>query len=585
MHGSVSAQLKANFTFQQPICGTLTVQFTNTSQNATTFFWFFSPGFSSTPNPQKTFGSYGVYDVMLIASSITSKNDTIIKQVVISPPPSFNMSGNPQKICPGKTATISATNNSVYKYLWKPGSGLNDPTSSSVQARPWLPTRYILTVTDSTTGCSDTGSVFVDVAACKPPKADFVFTKPPCGTFITTLSNRSTNNDHCLWEFDLKGTGSKDTSTSLDTLITHDYFVPGSYTVRLIVFDTTGLYSDTMIQVVQVGNPIVAKLYTPDTTVCAGSSFMLRGSSSGQVKWRPAEGLSDTVGEMVTCIIPSAITYTMTASENGCNDTKMVTVSSKQIPVSTFYADSPCHEQPTKYRIVTNGSMSDMLYTLYFGDGDSIEDGLPLHNYKEAKDYQSRMKVSFFGCDTFVSRIAKVHINPISDHSYGPIEIFMDSPCIFTHNNSSGASNYVWDFGDGDISTAKEPMHTFTDTGSYTLMLKAENDKGCTDTSVSHVVVKAHLEYDVPNCFTPNRAGPTENETFHIWSNTTLNDFKFTVWNRWGDRVFESIDQNFVWDGSFRDEPSSAGLYIWRMYYRISTEKISHDEGLLHIVN
>ncbi|MBL4656575.1 MAG: PKD domain-containing protein [Flavobacteriales bacterium] len=49
-------------------------------------------------------------------------------------------------------------------------------------------------------------------------------------------------------------------------------------------------------------------------------------------------------------------------------------------------------------------------------------------------------------------------------------------------------SSWYWDFGDGDISTLQHPVHTYADTGTYTVMLAIINEYGCVDTVIKTII-------------------------------------------------------------------------------------------------
>lgn len=59
---------------------------------------------------------------------------------------------------------------------------------------------------------------------------------------------------------------------------------------------------------------------------------------------------------------------------------------------------------------------------------------------------------------------------------------------IFT-NNSQNADNYEWDFGDGNISIEKNPTHSYSEAGNFSIILSASGDGGI-DTSISNIIIK-----------------------------------------------------------------------------------------------
>lgn len=70
----------------------------------------------------------------------------------------------------------------------------------------------------------------------------------------------------------------------------------------------------------------------------------------------------------------------------------------------------------------------------------------------------------------------------------------------------------------------------------------------------------------VPNAFTPN--GDGNNDCFGIKHKSNFKNYYFAVYNRWGERVFESDSPDYCWDGTYRTTPSEGGTY----YYFLSAE-------------
>ncbi|MBR9860370.1 gliding motility-associated C-terminal domain-containing protein [bacterium] len=69
----------------------------------------------------------------------------------------------------------------------------------------------------------------------------------------------------------------------------------------------------------------------------------------------------------------------------------------------------------------------------------------------------------------------------------------------------------------------------------------------------------------VPNAFTSNGDGLND---YFGWSDAFVLDFKMSVYNRWGQKVFETTDKNAEWDGIFRDNDlSNSNVYIWIVEY------------------
>jgi len=89
--------------------------------------------------------------------------------------------------------------------------------------------------------------------------------------------------------------------------------------------------------------------------------------------------------------------------------------------------------------------------------------------------------------------------------------------------------------------------------------LVATEISGCMDSA--NVIVKVLIHFKMPNAFTPNEDG--KNELFRVPPGGLLTLQDFSVFNRWGERVFFTNDPGKGWDGSFRGKPCSEGTYVY----------------------
>ncbi|MBM3185345.1 MAG: gliding motility-associated C-terminal domain-containing protein, partial [Bacteroidetes bacterium] len=139
-------------------------------------------------------------------------------------------------------------------------------------------------------------------------------------------------------------------------------------------------------------------------------------------------------------------------------------------------------------------------------------------------------------------------------------------------NTSSGAVSYQWLFGDGESSSAIEPTHTYStslQTG-YIATLITTSQAGCTDTASSPIQYEEQLIFYIPNSFTPDADEHNQLFTPVFTSGFAPNNFEMTIYNRWGELIFESRDHTKGWDGSYgvRGGVVQAGLYSWIIRYK-----------------
>jgi gliding motility-associated-like protein len=204
--------------------------------------------------------------------------------------------------------------------------------------------------------------------------------------------------------------------------------------------------------------------------------------------------------------------------------------------------------------------------------------------------------------------------NQTATRSVTNIEVFPKPQAIFTArpkiffvpdtevdllNDSQGANEFVWKFGDGRESIEREPpAYTYTLEGLYKIELEAKYDHGmkdlngdgtldenitCSDTASQVVTAKEGGATKIPNAFTPNPNGPTGgavgdngaalNDAF-LPITTGVQEFLMQIFDRWGNLVFESKDKNIGWDGYDKDgRLMPAGVYVFKLILRLADDQ------------
>lgn len=152
------------------------------------------------------------------------------------------------------------------------------------------------------------------------------------------------------------------------------------------------------------------------------------------------------------------------------------------------------------------------------------------------------------GCSKTSSKLKyfTVFPNPVSSFISDPPISTIESPLINFANNSSQADFYHWDFGDSSFAQTVNATHLYPSTGIYQVMLIAYNYSGCIDTSYGSVEINEGLSFFVPNSFTPN--GDGVNDFFQGYG-INFTSYQMIIYDRWGEKVFESNEYSKPWDG------------------------------------
>jgi len=211
-----------------------------------------------------------------------------------------------------------------------------------------------------------------------------------------------------------------------------------------------------------------------------------------------------------------------------------------------------------------------------FGDGGTSTDINPDYLYDLPGTYQVTLKLTDGrGRTSTVTTIIEARDNPRAAFEIRQNESFGDSDKVLFVNLSGGAVNYLWDFGDGTFSTLDNPSYKYERAGRYDVKLVAYSGSGCADSvTVNDAFTDQGLYIRFPNAFVPNRGGPTggyynqrtdeENQVFHpVASGVSSYDLK--IYSKAGMLVFESDDIAMGWDGYYKGELCSSGVYVWKV--------------------
>jgi gliding motility-associated-like protein len=135
----------------------------------------------------------------------------------------------------------------------------------------------------------------------------------------------------------------------------------------------------------------------------------------------------------------------------------------------------------------------------------------------------------------------------------------------FENTSSSEGVRFTWLFGDGDSTNTSNRLpvsHEYNTTDSFEVLLIAYNDVGCPDTARRRISTLVEPALDVPNAFIPAGGGINGIVFARGFGIATLH---FTIWNRWGQKVFETTDRKFGWDGTYKGKPQPMDVYAYTL--------------------
>lgn len=392
-------------------------------------------------------------------------------------------------------------------------------------------------------------------------QANFTGDSIGCAPFTVNFNNLSTSASSYQWNFD------DGTPPVSQVNPTHTFFNAGTYNVQLIAFNPNGCTasSDTTFLTIIVRDDSIAASFTYVKTDSCGpyaanfnNTSTYNGgappSSSGFV-WNFGDGSAPVTSTNPSHTFPGQGVYTVTlvmTDTTACKspDTAIVVIdfNSSLVAAAFEIPDSLCIPA-----IIFPIDQSTNATTYYWnwGDGNTSNNPAPSHEYLNTGLFTVTLiagnPASCNKLDT-ATQVVQVFGSPTADFSWQPNPPEPNTPLEFT-NLSTGATRYLWDFGDGSTSTNKDETHVYQKDGYYTVCLTAWNEYNCPDTACKQVRGLVIPLVDVPTGFSPNGDGIND---FVYVKGYGISKMTFRIFNRWGEKVFESTDKSVGWDGRYK---------------------------------
>ncbi len=296
--------------------------------------------------------------------------------------------------------------------------------------------------------------------------------------------------------------------------------------------------------------------------------------------WDFGDGNTQNVREPLTHQYnePGSYQVSLTISNAFCsaNLSRSVIVNPSD-PVVDFTADPRTGCRPLIVSFTDQSVNTDnSTYRWDFGDGVTSNEINPLHTFSKAGTYTVTLYAenTSGGSDTETKEFyIEVLPTPIADFIANPTTVFIPDQEVFFRNLSMNADRYEWDFGDGTTSTELNPSHTYDTEGKYGVSLIAQNSLGCADTLAYEGLIAATEggTVRIPNAFSPSpgisESGGNENSINDVFLPRVegANKFKMLIYNKWGELLFESDNQQTGWDGHYKGKLMPTDVYVYRL--------------------
>lgn len=556
-------------------CFPLTITFNNSTSSPSAYLWDFDDGTTSTiKSPTHTFSSGGVYDVVVYFLDTNTCNNVDTARMTITVyndtvTPLYNI----DRIfygCDSVGVNVQSFNTTANSVRWDFGDGTFSNSLNDFHVyRDSGVYQILYVVVDSTKRCRmiDTVNEYVsldpldaifsisDTNACVPATIIFTDESP---YFLATN----------YWTF---GDGTGDTGR----VVSHTYNTVDTWSIMHIIIDSSVCnFADTSYATFMTRNDSsVASFNSTILSECDSNltiNFTNTSVNALKFEWDFGDGTtSNLASPSHTWNIPGIYTVRMISIDSTrCHprDTAYATFRLKPNSIANFdMLPTACSGVAVQ---MDNLSNPNAQFTWYFGDEDTSFQFEPNHIFNNAGNYIVTLIIRDTGtCDVYdtLSKPIEILAFPIADFIMDRDSFYYLDNIQFT-NQSQNFTDVIWYFGNGDTSILENPLYTYAQIHEQTPCIVAYIEgTSCADTFCRDIYINFEPRIGVPNAFTPN--GDGINDIVRVEGKGFI-EFQFMIFNRWGEKVFESRDQNIGWDGIYKGQLQEMEAYAYTVKVR-----------------
>ena len=328
-----------------------------------------------------------------------------------------------------------------------------------------------------------------------------------------------------------------------------------------------------------------ASFVASNTTLCENDciSFTDQSTGTGITNWDwsfPGSTTATSTDQNPTNICyPTAGTYdvTLTVTDaNGTDDSTIVsyvTVTNCTTPIANFSISDTeiCQGDCIDFTDLSTGGATSWEWTFSGGLPSSSADQNPtdICFINAATVNVTLVASNSQGSDTIVQTVL---INPIPFVDAGP-DVTINAGTSTTLEATGSVGTYIWS-PDTELTCTYCEITEASPESTTIYIVTVTDVNGCIsfdDVEVSTILIEG---IGVPSAFSPN--GDNLNDILYV-EGAAIAELEFIVYNRYGQKVFESFDKDFGWDGTLNGKPENPGVFAYVVIYKL----IGGEEGVM----
>lgn len=520
--------------------------YTNTNPISTWQWSFGDGGTAIGHNTSHNYPFSNSYLVKLIITDVNGCKDSITTNVTLN---TFSIdAGINQTFCGSQNnyqlnSTTQSAGPLTYKWSSNPATNISNISSSIPTALVNTNTTFYVTATN-TLGCSATDSVKI-----------FINVIP----VVKTINDTSICKSAQLQLTTTPGLYSYQWTNGLfvsDSTISNPFFNDSLPRILIVTGSNGFCIAKDTITINIKPSPFVKSI--PDTLICSNRNIILTTFGANNYSWSPNFFLNNYNASNPTFSGDSSIIYFVTGTgSNGCTakDTVVVSVTKPKTIIAP-----PNKSFCTNSSVILNGNNGNT-YTYNWSPYTYLSNSTiinPVANPPGNFTYNVNIKDRVCDYDSNFSVMVIANPLPILNATKSN-----DITCSITTAklNVTGAIQYTWD-PSSTLNNLFIPNPVANPVINTEYIVTGVDSNGCK--GKDKITVLASLgnnTFNLPNAFTPN--GDGKNDCFGLKGFGSSQKIYFIIYNRWGEKVFETNDINTCWNGQYKGHPVESGNYVY----------------------
>lgn len=517
--------------------------FTLVASGATNYSWSPSSSLSSANSATVISSTNTTVIYSVIGSSLGCNSSTQTSTLIVNPNPTINVTPLTNTICQGGNLILTATG--ANNYSWSPSNTLSSFFGPNVVASPLSTTNY---------------TVIGELNTCTASAVYQVSVIPVPNILVSASAYTICQNSSALITANGASNYSWTPSIGLNTSSGNQVTASPANTTTYVVTGKNGqctAYGSVTITVVPV--PVMS-LNTPNPKLCKGTSTQVFANGASNFTWTPSTGLNNTNSSVVLASPEASTNYTVTGFNSignvVCAMTQEILIQVvPQVTAATSNSAAICAGQSVKI-------------FAYGGNNYEWQPAAGLDNNEVFNPFASPKATTIYtvtisndgNCSGTATVLVKV--NPIPEVNAGADFIANIDDVI--NLNATGSGTMTWVSGDGIVCKSC-PNTQILPKKSSCYMIETVNEFGCKNRDEVCAEITSNYNIYIPNIFTPN--GDGNNDVFLVYG-TGLTKFEMMIFDRWGEKLFVSKDQQIGWDGVYKGVLSKNDVYTYQVKYQ-----------------